>query len=320
MEATLQSKPKKKIRRARTRPINILLVYPSTSDVAISNLGFQRVYSLLNQSEGVVCDRYSLPENWTPEGARLKGDDLRSVDSRKLPSEFDMIAFSISFEPDYLNAVTLLDYFNIPLDRTERDASHPLILAGGSAIFINPEPLAEIVDVFFCGEGEQMADPFFQLYTNNTWEDPREILRSAATLSGIYVPRFYTPEYDDSGRQIALRPEPCIPERVKRHWVAEGSADLCTHSEIHDEASAFGNMALMEVTRGCIWACRFCTAGFIYRPPRLPDLDLTYDSLTRVLDKQEKQISTIGLVGPSVTDHPDLLPLARRVVEGGRKL
>lgn len=320
MEAILPSKSQKRTGKARIRPISVLLVYPSTCDVAVSNLGFQRVYTLLNQNEGVVCDRYSLPEHWTPEGVRLKGDVLRSVDSRKLPGEFDMIAFSISFEPDYLNAVTLLDYFNIPLARTGRDASHPMILAGGSAIFINPEPLAEIVDVFFCGEGEQMAEQFFHLYSHSEWEDPREMLQRATAIPGIYVPRFYTPEYEDGGPQIALRREPSVPERVKRHWVEEGSPDLCTHSEMHEETSTFGNMALMEVTRGCIWACRFCTAGFIYRPPRLPDLNLTYDSLSRVLQKQEKQISTVGLVGPSVTDHPDLLPLARRVVEEGKKL
>ncbi|MBI5428144.1 MAG: radical SAM protein [Nitrospinae bacterium] len=103
--------------------------------------------------------------------------------------------------------------------------------------------------------------------------------------------------------------------------VAERSAAvLRTHSEIHEKGSAFKNMALMEATRGCIWACRFCTAGFIYRPPRLPDLEKTYDSLSRVLREQGDPVSVIGLVGPSVTDHPGLLSVARRIVAEGKTL
>ena len=119
---------------------------------------------------------------------------------------------------------------------------------------------------------------------------------------------------------VALKAEPEIFERVERRWVKEGSSDLCTHSVLHDSVSTFKDMSLMEVTRGCIWACRFCTAGFIYRPPRLPDLNLTYRSLENVLAGQGKSVSTVGLVGPSVTDHPEILSLARKIVEDGKKL
>ena len=137
--------------------IRVLLVYPNTREVALANLGFQQVYSLLNSIEGVECDRYALPTDWKPEIETLSETDLRSMDMSRLPSDFDMIAFSISFEPDYLNTVIALKYFNIPLDRGKRDASCPMIVAGGSAIFINPEPLADCMDVLFIGEGEGMA-------------------------------------------------------------------------------------------------------------------------------------------------------------------
>ena len=109
------------------------------------------------------------------------------------------------------------------------------------------------------------------------------------------------------------------PPRVTRHWV-EQEESLCTHSVLHDEESTFKDMALMEVTRGCIWACRFCTAGFIYRPPRLPDLEKTYSSLETLLTGVGKSAKTIGLVGPSVTDHPDLPALARKITEAGKTL
>jgi len=301
---------------APNQAIRVLLVYPNTREVALANLGFQQVYTLLNSIQGVECDRYALPTDWTPETEMLSQKDLRSIDMNRLPADFDMIAFSISFEPDYLNAVIALKYFNIPLDRTERDSSYPMIVAGGSAIFINPEPLANCMDVMFIGEGEGMANDFFD--TLYKFEDKNKFLEKAASLPGIYVPEFYDSQID-SGRQVGVSTTIDIPSRVTRHWVAEEES-LCTHSVVHGENSTFKDMALMEVTRGCIWACRFCTAGFIYRPPRLPDLNKTYDSMMQTLGGQGKTAQTIGLVGPSVTDHPQLPALAKRITDEGKTI
>ncbi len=301
---------------APNQAIRVLLVYPNTREVALANLGFQQVYSLLNSIQGVECDRYALPTDWIPETEMLSQKDLRSMDMNRLPADFDIIAFSISFEPDYLNAVIALKYFNIPLDRTERDSSYPMIVAGGSAIFINPEPLANCMDVMFIGEGEGMANYFFD--TLYKFEDKNKFLEKAASLPGIYVPEFYDSQID-SGRQVGVSTNIDIPSRVTRHWVAEEKS-LCTHSVVHGENSTFKDMALMEVTRGCIWACRFCTAGFIYRPPRLPDLNKTYDSMMQTLGGQGKTAQTIGLVGPSVTDHPQLPALAKRITDEGKTI
>jgi radical SAM superfamily enzyme YgiQ (UPF0313 family) len=301
---------------APNQAIRVLLVYPNTREVALANLGFQQVYSLLNSIQGVECDRYALPTDWVPETEMLSQKDLRSMDMNRLPADFDMIAFSISFEPDYLNTVIALKYFNIPLDRAERDSSCPMIVAGGSAIFINPEPLANCMDVMFIGEGEGMANDFFDML--HKFEDKNKFLKKAASLSGIYVPEFYDSQID-SGRQVGISTSIDIPSRVTRHWVAEEES-LCTHSVVHGENSTFKDMALMEVTRGCIWACRFCTAGFIYRPPRLPDLNKTYDSMMQTLGGQGKTAQTIGLVGPSVTDHPQLPALAKRITDEGKTI
>lgn len=300
------------------RTLKVLLVYPNTADVALDNLGFQRVHALLNQIEGVDCDRFSLPLDWKPEVESLEMTQLKSSEMELHPKEFDMIAFSISFEPDYLHVAALMKYFDLPLESKLRGQDHPLILAGGSAIFINPEPLADMVDVFFIGEGEGLAENFFDLYTKTPWSDPRDLLQKAAIQPGIYVPKFYHSEYVD-GTFAGFQVEPELPLRIERHWT-EKTEELCTHSEIHNGASTFKDMALMEVTRGCIWACRFCTAGFIYRPPRLPDLNRTYQSLEDSLEKARHKASTIGLVGPSVTDHPDLIGLAKRITAEGKKL
>ena len=302
-----------------TDPVRVLLVYPNSKDVALANLGFQRVHTLLNQISEVECDHYSLPVGWSSDVQELEPSSILSHEWNWSLDQFDVIAFSISFEPDYLNAALILKYFGIPLERSERDASHPLVLAGGSAVFINPEPLADCVDAFFIGEGEGLAEPFFKLFRENQYKDTREFLKSAARIPGIYVPQFYHQEYQGDN-MVQFKADPEVFERVERHWVKEGSPDLCTHSVLHDEVSTFKDMSLMEVTRGCIWACRFCTAGFIYRPPRLPDLKLTYNSLERVLAEQGKTVSTVGLVGPSVTDHPDILSLARKIVEDGKKI
>ena len=311
MQVYSQSNSTPTLDRTRSR---VLLVYPNTRDVAMANLGFQQVYSLLNKIPGVVCDRFALPLGWKPEEQSLGREALRSMDLNMNPLEFDIIAFSISFEPDYLNAVLTLKYFGIPLSRTERDASHPMVTAGGSAVFINPEPLAECMDVLFIGEGEGMAERFFGMHREG--KDRESILKDVVSIPGIYVPQFYHPEMKEK-RQVSLSALKGVPSRVVRHWVKEEST-LCTHSVLQDEDSTFKDMALMEVTRGCIWACRFCTAGFIYRPPRLPDLEKTYQSMNTLLSDQN--VSTVGLVGPSVTDHPDLPALARKITEQGKKL
>ncbi len=296
--------------------LRVLLVYPNTLDVAMANLGFQQVYSLLNRIEGVACDRYALPIGWKPETQSLDSEALRSVNLKMHPIDFDVIAFSISFEPDYLNAVLALKYFGIPMDREKRGASHPMITAGGSAIFINPEPMAECMDVLFIGEGEGMAEQFFGLFRED--ESREQILRRAMSIPGVYLPQFYHPKMEQN-LQVGLSALEGAPQRVVRHWVTEEES-LCTHSVLDDEDSTFKNMALMEVTRGCIWACRFCTAGFIYRPPRLPNLEKTYNSMETALAGLGKSIQTVGLVGPSVTDHPDLPALAKKITDAGKKL
>lgn len=296
--------------------LRVLLVYPNTRDVAMANLGFQQVYSLMNQIEGVECDRYAFPIGWKPETQNLDGDALRSMELNKHPLDFDVIAFSISFEPDYLNAVIALKYFGIPLDREERKTSFPMIVAGGSAIFINPEPLADCMDVFFIGEGEGMAERFFELLRDT--EDKDQFYERAVSIPGIYLPQSYRPRMEED-QQVGITALNGAPPRVVRHWVQQEDS-LCTHSVLPDEDSTFKDMALMEVTRGCIWACRFCTAGFIYRPPRLPDLEKTYDSMITRLEGMGKSVKTVGLVGPSVTDHPDLPALARKITDEGKKL
>jgi len=298
--------------------IKVLLAYPNTADVALDNLGYQRVYDLLNAMEGVDCDRYSLPADWTPDSKDLTSDELRSHDKGLPAQDFDVIAFSISFEPDYLNAVRIMKYMGLPLERRARGKDQPLVLAGGSAVFINPEPLADCMDAFLVGEAERMAESFFMALGERNNGSLKGALESCVHIPGVYVPELYEPSYEGfhfSGYGIKGK----APERVIRYWTPE-KEDLCSHSVLHGGESTFKDMALMEATRGCIWACRFCTAGFIYRPPREPDLARTYESLTESIARTGSEMNTVGLIGPSVTDHPDLMGLARRIISEGKTL
>ncbi len=298
--------------------LKVLLVYPNTSDVALDNLGFQRVYALLNSIEDVECDRYSLPLEWTPDTQSLNKDALVSHELGRPVSDFDVLAFSVSFEPDYLHVATILKYFGLPLRREERGSEAPLVIAGGSAIFINPEPLAECMDAFLVGEAENLAETFFAALKAAQGTSLKEALAKTASIPGVYIPALYNPVYNDfefSGFEV----NDGAPKRVARYWTPN-QEDLCSHSVVHDGASTFNGMALLEATRGCIWACRFCTAGFIYRPPREPDLQRTYDSLEASLARSGVETQTVGLIGPSVTDHPDLMGLAKRITDAGKTL
>ncbi|PIR00057.1 MAG: radical SAM protein [Nitrospinae bacterium CG11_big_fil_rev_8_21_14_0_20_45_15] len=298
--------------------IKVLLVYPNTADVALDNLGFQRVYGLLNAMEGVDCDRYSLPKDWTPESADIPADEIRSHDQGLPVQEFDVVAFSISFEPDYLHVVRIMKYMGLNLERRLRNANAPLIIAGGSAIFINPEPLADCMDAFLVGEAEQMAESFFNFLSARGDLSLKEALDDSVHIPGVYVPKLYEPRYEGfnfAGFDVSGK----APKRVIRYWTPL-QEDLCSHSVLHGGDSTFKDMALLEATRGCIWACRFCTAGFIYRPPRIPDLQRTYDSLSASLKSAGAESQTIGLIGPSVTDHPDLMGLAKRITAEGKTL
>ena len=134
-----------------TDPVRVLLVYPNSKDVALANLGFQRVHTLLNQISGVECDHYSLPVGWSSDVLELEPSSMLSHEWKWPLDRFDVIAFSISFEPDYLNAALILKYLGIPLEREERSALYPEVHAGWSAIIINPEPLADCVDAFVFG-------------------------------------------------------------------------------------------------------------------------------------------------------------------------
>ncbi len=295
----------------------IALVYPQIYPVAMGNLGFQAIYHLLNRAPGLVCERAFLPtpEEWQEH--RRTRTPILTLESQRPLTDFAAVAFSISFEADYPYVLQILAGAGIPLRAADRGPGDPLVLAGGVATFLNPEPLAPFVDAFFLGEGEAGAAPFFQFLAEGPPAGDRlQMLRELAqTVPGTYVPAGYRPVYQADGTLAAFEPQAGYPERVTAPHLPE-LAPYPTHSHLLAPQSEWGEMFLVETGRGCSRGCRFCAAGFVYRPPRERPLEELWAQVQRGLMEKRK----VGLVGAAVSDHPAVKELCRRVLAAGGHL
>ena len=294
--------------------LSVCIVYPNRYQTGMSSLGFQTVYNLLASSPGILCERAFLPERSDLEEYRRSGQPLLSLENQRPLADFDVIAFSTSFEPDYLNSPLMLGLARIPIMAADRDRSHALIVAGGAAFFINPEPVADFIDVICIGEGEEIIPGLVSALLAPDICDRQGFLTILAALPGIYIPSFHRPRYE-AGRLIGYDSEPGIYPPIKR---------ICAVLEKHPPAQSviltenteFGDMFLIEVSRGCPRGCRFCTSGFIYEPFRQHPFESVIAAVEVGLDHRDK----IGLVGAAVSDYQDIGRLCRYIVARGAKV
>ncbi len=292
----------------------IALVYPQIYPVAMGNLGFQAIYHLLNAQPGLHCERAFLPPTEELEEHRRTRTPILTLESQRPLRDFAAVAFSISFEADYPYVLQILEAAGLPLLSAARD-SGPLVLAGGVATFLNPEPLAPFVDAFFLGEGEAGAVTFFEFLASSCGDPghrPRLLQELARAVPGAYVPAGYHPIYHPDGTLAEFAPEPGFPEKVTAPHLPE-LAPYPTHSHLLAPQSEWGEMFLVETGRGCSRGCRFCAAGFVYRPPRERPLEELWTQVAQGLKERRK----VGLVGAAVSDHPAVRELCRKILAAG---
>ena len=295
------------IRKPWKGRIKVALVYPNVYHVGMSNLGFQTVYDLLNTLEHVVCERAFLPDENETTSHRIF-----SIESGKPISAFDIIAFSVSFENDYPNILTIIEKSGLPLLSVDRENPHPLVIAGGVVFFSNPEPVAPFIDCFLIGEAEVILPQFFETdCLERIAQDKKRCLKTLAqNVPGTYVPQFYTATYYPDGSLEAFEPVCDVPDKVQRRYLADLNS-FSTCSAILTPDTTFEDTYLIEVGRGCSHGCRFCSAGFVYRPPRFRH----HSTIDKCLLQGESMTDRIGLVGAAVTDFPDLNKLCGHAFE-----
>src|SRR5215470_10297824 len=192
------------VRKQHGGRLRVALAFPNTYFVGMSNLGFQTVYRLFNAEDGIVCERTFLPPKSEVAALKASSASLVTLESQTLVRDFDILAFSVSFEWDYTNVLTMLRLAGIPARAEDRTHHDPLVMIGGAVTFVNPEPLAPFADVVAAGEGEALIPPLVQAFT--TASDRDDLLGRLARERGFYVPSFYDVEYGGDGRLAAVTP------------------------------------------------------------------------------------------------------------------
>jgi len=275
------------------------LVFPQRYQLAMSNLGYQTVYQQFNAFDDVVCERFCLPES--------PGGRLRSIESNRRLTDFRIIAFSMAFENDYPHVLALLSRARLPLLADERHGRHPLVVIGGIAAMLNPEPLAPFADIMLVGEAEAVLPEFMQGYRRAP-DRAAFLVDAAINMTGAYVPAFYTIEYGDHGGIDKVTPDPGIPPVVECARLPDVKT-TDTSTTVLTAETTFADTCLIEVSRGCPHGCRFCSAGYVYRPPRFRDAAFLETAIRRAMTRT----SRVGLVGAAVSDVPDLGRICQRL-------
>ena len=304
------------------RKVTVALIYPNTYFVGMSNLGYQQVYHLLNHREDTICERVFLPDRDDMDEYRRTGTQIFSLESQRLLRDFDIIAFSIPFENDYLHALKILEMGNIPLMAAERSEEHPLVVAGGVTTFLNPEPMADFIDLFLIGEGEELVNEFVDGYLKNNDAEKVELLSKLTKIEGIYVPSLYSVSYKPDGTIESFVQKGKASRKVKRRWIRDIDS-APTVSRIFTPDTEFSGMHLVEISRGCGRGCRFCTAGFIYLPPRIRNPKRILDDISgqwSVASGQSTHIDKVGLVSAAVSDYPFIHSLCVPLIAMGKKV
>ena len=293
--------------------VNIAFCFPDTYEIGMSNVGMRILYGIMNEMDGVWCQRVFAP--WGDMEAQMRKHDLPlwALESQQPVKNFDMIAFTIGYEMSYSNILNMLNLSRIPLHSRDRQGLKNIVFAGGVCAY-NPEPLAEYIDFFSLGEGEDITPEIVRLYDRAKAENwsKEQFLLEVSKIPGIYVPSFYEHRYNEDGTLKAIVAAEGAPEKVTKRIVEDLDHAYWPTKMIVPSTEIVHDRANLEVFRGCIRGCRFCQAGFTYRPVRRKSADVLYCQAVETLtDSGNNEITLSSL---STSDYRQLKELTDALI------
>ncbi len=292
--------------------IRVAFCFPDTYEIGMSNLGMRILYAVMNRMNGVWCERVFAPWGDMEEAMRKNDLPLYALESGDALTEFDMLAFTIGYEMSYTNILNMLQLGNIPLRTQERKGLKHMVFAGGACAY-NPEPLADFVDFFCIGEGEEITPEVLELYRTAKREDwsKDRFLLEVSKLDGIYVPSFYEHHYYENGTLKSITPKNGAPMKVTKRIVQNLDDALYPTDIIIPNTEIVHDRSNLEVMRGCIRGCRFCQAGFTYRPVRPRSAELLLKQAVESLENSGCHEITLSSL--STSDYRCLPELAEKM-------